>query len=227
MEQAQKNDDWLLKTYEEGSSTCRNYSNLTMRVRTLAQHVLVVGVAGLSVLMLDHRNKEELPYAILIVSFSLLVFSISLFLVDWHYQSAFSGIRNQLARMECEKGISGPWLAHLSIRTHLNDHIASYLPFLLLGALGCLGIWMGSADHYMLGNAAIGILIVVIISFVVFLLIASKNDRRIREEIKKSIGSKMLRGGLDPKIINKRFEQTNLNDDQSLDQDNSNGSDNV
>ena len=139
MEQAHKNDDWLFKAYEEGSSTCRNYSNLTMRVRTLAQHVLVVGVAGLSILMLDYQKDEELPYAILIVSFSLLVFSISLFLVDWHYQSAFTGIRNQLARMECEKGISGPWLAHLCIRTHLNDHIASYLPFLLLGFCGCLG----------------------------------------------------------------------------------------
>lgn len=227
MEQTHKNNDWLIKAYEEGSLTCRNYSNLTMRVRTLAQHVLVVGVAGLSVLMLDYQKEEELPYAILIVSFSLLIFSISLFLVDWHYQSAFTGIRNQLASIECEKGISGPWLAHLCIRTHLNDHVASYLPFLLLGALGCLGVWLGSAEHYMLGYVAIGILIVIITSFIAFLFIASKNDRRIQEELKTSIGFNKLQGGLDPTIFNKRFKHTNLADNQGQNQDTINENDNV
>ncbi len=208
MEEARRNDEWLIKTYEEGSVSCRNYSNLTMRVRTLAQHVLVVGVAGLAVLMVEfEKDEEQLPYAILMVSFSLLLFSISLFLVDWHYQSAFTGIRNQLAKMECENGISGPWLAHLCVRTHLNDHIASYLPFILLGILGGIGLWWGGVKHPGLAYVAFGVLGIVIILFVVFLIIASKNDKRIREELKKGMGSQTLRGGFDPGIINKRFKQ--------------------
>ena len=207
MEEASRNDEWLIKTYEEGSVSCRNYSNLTMRVRTLAQHVLVVGVAGLAVLMLDFQDKDDLSYAILFVSFSLLLFSISLFLVDWHYQSAFTGIRNQLAKMECENGISGPWLAHLCVRTHLNDHIASYLPFILLGVLGGIGLWFGGSAHPVLGKVAFGILMAVVVLFIIFLFIASKNDKRIREELKNCLGSKKLQGGFAPGIINRRFKQ--------------------
>lgn len=199
-----------MKAYEEGSVSCRNYSNLTMRVRTLAQHVLVVGVAGLSVLMVDfEKDEEQLPYAIIMVSISLLLFSISLFLVDWHYQSAFTGIRNQLAKIECENGISGPWLAHLCVRTHLNDHIASYLPFILLGILGGAGLWIGASDHPALGYIAFGAMVMVILLFILFLFIASKSDKRIREELRPCLGSEKLQGGFDPGIINKRFRQSN------------------
>lgn len=202
-----------MKAYEEGSLSCRNYSNLTMRVRTLAQHVLVVGVAGLSVLMVDFEKDEaQLPYAILMVSISLLLFSISLFLVDWHYQSAFTGIRNQLAKIECENGISGPWLAHLCVRTHLNDHIASYLPFILLGILGGAGLWFGASDHPELGYIAIGAMLLVILLFIIFLFIASKSDKRIRHELKQCLYSEKLQGGFEPRIINKRFKQRNSTD---------------
>lgn len=42
--------------YEQGSKACRNYSQLTMRVRTLSQQVLVVNVAGILVFLFGQET---------------------------------------------------------------------------------------------------------------------------------------------------------------------------
>jgi hypothetical protein len=130
--------------YSEGSEACRNYSRLTMRVRTLAQHVLIVYVIAISVAILSGKFGIEqgtnvyipilkgnvLMYAGLILG----LFSVSLALVDWHYQSAFTAIRDALREME--GNLYGPWKAHKRVRNSRNDFIASYVPFWILWGIG-------------------------------------------------------------------------------------------
>lgn len=137
--------DWELQSYREGSATCRNYSILTMQVRSLAQQILFIGVAGMATALSMPENTLGIGPAtiVLIGAIALLTVTASLSFVDWHYQSAFAAMRNYLALVEEKNGLSGPWLAHLKVRTGFKDHIASYVPFLLLILVGCLGLAFG------------------------------------------------------------------------------------
>ncbi len=134
------------RIYQEGSEACRNYSQLTMRVRTLALQVLGVMVVGAGAIF---STKEGLCHIFKILFSSgiiMVILAISFWYVDWHYQSAFTSIRNCLARLEHENGMDGPWKYHLQVRGGFNDHLASYLPFLFLILLGFLGIYLGMSD---------------------------------------------------------------------------------
>ena len=139
----ESNDRWQAELYKQGSEACRNYSQLTMRTRTLSQEVLLVSVVGLSA-VITKVDASAWPQIVLAAGIALLPFSVSLAFVDWHYQSAFSAIRNFLADIEVSHKQNGPWRAHLKERTHFKDHIASYGPFLLLSAIGCLAIMVGT-----------------------------------------------------------------------------------
>lgn len=131
--------------YRQGSEACRNYSKLTMRVRTLSQQILAVGVAGLGTALAKEGITPDIRAQIFIAAgVALVALSFSLLVVDWHYQTAFTGIRNSLAFMETRnRPFFGPWIAHFNTRTQFKDHIASYLPFHLLAIIGGMGIWRG------------------------------------------------------------------------------------
>ncbi len=74
--------------YEQGSEACRNYSRLTMQVRSLSQHVLIGAVIGLSVSTLKDGGDTSLDFIFLCGGIVLGCFNVALALVDWHYQSA-------------------------------------------------------------------------------------------------------------------------------------------
>lgn len=158
-------DKWALEAYGQGSDACRNYSQLTMQVRTLAQRVLLLSVAGLAVALLKSNNgggtpdgagveggpvsiveaTEALisgPYqsVVLAVGVALVVFAFSLSLIDWHYQSAFTAIRDSLAKFELERDLDGPWRAHAEVRKRPADHIATYAPFTTVALVGAAGV---------------------------------------------------------------------------------------
>ena len=183
---------WVERCYDQGSEACRNYSRLTMRVRTISQQVLILGVVGISVLEVDESLQDKYPYALLFVGIALIVFAISLALVDWHYQSAFSVIRNQLARIECENEVSGPWLGHLFVRTYKNDHFASYLPFVLLAWFGCIGLYFGHDKSWLV------ILFIVIVSSIWFafaILTGHMKDKENKKMLRQIVGNNQLAGG--------------------------------
>jgi hypothetical protein len=128
--------------YEAGSEACRNYSRLTLQTRTLSQQVLVAGTIGLAAAIAS-KEASDRPWIIFGSGVVLILFSVSLGFVDWHYQSAFTAIRNSLARIEHQQEFDGPWTAHLSARTEFKDHVASYMPFLLLFTMGCGAMGLG------------------------------------------------------------------------------------
>jgi hypothetical protein len=112
-----------------------------MQTRTLSQQIMAAAAVGLATAAATRGIDDTARVAIFLsVGIVLLAFAFSLLFVDWHYQSAFTAIRNALAFIESRQPVLGPWIAHLNARTHFNDHIASYLPFLLLAALGCASI---------------------------------------------------------------------------------------
>jgi hypothetical protein len=135
-------NEWRHALYREGSEACRNYSRLTMQTRTLSQQILVVGVVGLSAAVAS-KEAFRRPEIVLTGGLALVAFAVSLAFVDWHYQSAFTAIRNSLAEIEHELELMGPWRAHLAERTHVKDHVASYVPFILLCIIGCIGTLIG------------------------------------------------------------------------------------
>ncbi len=192
-----KKQEWEIKAYEEGSAACRNYSNLTMRTRTLSQHIMLISVgvfAGIYSEAIPINN--DIGPKLLIVGGSILCFfSISLRLIDWHYQSAFSAIRDSLAALECKNQIlkntdnlNSPWRSHLAVRTRFHDHIASYFPFLLLMAVGGSALYFG-ANELVEGNCLIYIVIVGIVATIITFFfrlayIATKKDNHTKDQIK-------------------------------------------
>lgn len=176
--------------YRQGSEACRNYSGLTMRVRTLSQQLLVIAVAGLATALANENIKpgEILHTQIFIAAgIALVGLSFSLLVVDWHYQSAFTAIRNSLAFMESRNyPFYGPWVAHFNTRTQFRDHIASYLPFHLLAIIGGMGIW-----HGLSGNLDLLVMIVAGVStvFIVPWWRAWSSHTAITQQLNETLGS--------------------------------------
>lgn len=186
-------DEWRMEFYKQGSEACRNYSNLTMRVRTLAEQILGVSVVGLAAYLKTGDSAELDDRVILAGGLTLVILAISLGFIDWHYQSAFSAIRDSLAKAEAERKLGGPWRAHLSVRTRLKDHVASYLPFILLGAVGCFvatyalgGIWLRGGFPFLLVLTGTG--------FLYLCQRAMKRDRGTEEEIKTILAAEAAKG---------------------------------
>lgn len=133
--------------YKEGSEACRNYSRLTMQVRTLSQQVLIGAAIALSVATLGVDPDSASPvvslgYVLLCGGLVLMGFGVALGLVDWHYQSAFTAIRDALAYME--GAVPGPWRAHKCVRVaKWNDFVASYFPFWALWFIGVVSFGVG------------------------------------------------------------------------------------
>lgn len=186
--QAPSPDTWEIESYKQGSEACRNYSNLTMRVRTLTQQIFGASVVGLAA-YLNTRKSPTLvfPDPVFIIGGITLVFlAVALGFVDWHYQTAFSAIRDSLAKAEARHNRKGPWpwRAHLSVRTNFKDHIASYLPFVLLGVVGFWGAlfgWFGNTPHtwrWMTLAFALAVFV-----FVVLCSRAKKRDRQTQGEV--------------------------------------------
>ena len=182
--------DWDIRVYTEGSEACRNYSRLTMKTRTLSQQVLILGVVGVGAAM-SKEGSVIPPEILLIVGIAFLLFSISLAFVDWHYQSAFTAIRNSLAVMEAKSHMEGPWRAHLGARTQLKDHVASYFPFLLLALASLCAIGYGVSHCGQINESANKIIcyseiafgILLILSFVVACKRAKKLDAKFKADI--------------------------------------------
>ncbi len=129
--------------YEQGAEACRNYSQLTSRARTFAQ---LIAAAAVTVPFATGLAPDQRHLVFQLGGAILCTVAVGLCLIDWHYQSAFTAIRNRLANMEAYHGCVGPWRAHLSVRTGVADHIASYIPFYLLALLGVAGIILGTDE---------------------------------------------------------------------------------
>lgn len=184
---------WERERYVQGSEACRNYSNLTMSVRTLAQQVSLAAAAGLAAALIGQERIEPFFSELMWVSgLVLTVFALSLFFVDWHYQSAFTAIRNHLATIEARHHLeevealdchAGPWTAHLDARTQFKDHLASYVPFLLIGDLGLAAALYGLHETpigvSLLGLAAVAVHML----FVVACRKASRDDRGFKGKL--------------------------------------------
>jgi hypothetical protein len=118
--------------YKEGSASLRNYSNLTMTVRTLAVHLFLGSAVALAVA--SSKNPPELPKYLLWGAACLALFSISLLCINWHFATAFNVIRNSMAALEREAEIptEGPWQGHQRVRGSWKDPLAYSAPFTAL-----------------------------------------------------------------------------------------------
>lgn len=131
-----------MRIYEDGSATCRNYSTLTMHVRTLSALVLAGG-SGALVLTVRELNADA-ARLIIFIGALLVTLTVTLVLTNWHYQSAFEVIRDKLAAMETEElHQSGPWCAHKGMRDAQNDLISSYGPFVIMAFAGTIAVAIG------------------------------------------------------------------------------------
>jgi len=147
--------------YDKGSEQCRQYSMLTMQVRTMAQHVLIGYAVGLGIVL--SRTTETTGSAVRAVVFLfssiLVLFAVVLWSLNHHYSHAFRRIRddvlvpleeavadNPLAQRNGPAGPSGPWSAHKRERdvrrvAHLSaSKIAWNLPFIALILAGVTGV---------------------------------------------------------------------------------------
>ncbi|HSL83679.1 MAG TPA: NAD(P)-dependent oxidoreductase [Thermoanaerobaculia bacterium] len=211
-------DDWERESYVQGSEACRNYSNLTMRVRTLAQQALLAAAAGLGAAVIGRENIEYFYDLMGVVGLLLVVFAVSLFFVDWHYQSAFTAIRNHLTTIEARHHVEeldrlechdGPWTAHLSVRTRFRDHVASYLPFLLIGEVGAVAAFYGLQNipfrAWVLGVVAIGGAMV----FIESCYLARRHDRGVQQRLQGIRGLVTNGPRSDPSVPSQRSKETN------------------
>lgn len=173
--------------YQEASATCRNYSMLTMRVRTISQSLLAVISLGIGTLyrsgfLNDDSQSDKFDWnAVLwVVGLIFVALAISLGLIDWHYQSAFSAIRDSLAKLEVQAKIDGPWRAHLRTRGRFEDQLASYFPFYFMAGTGIVVILDSQFSNWTYN------LLVILFCFGLFALQlrwARKRNRRVRMEI--------------------------------------------
>lgn len=133
--------DWLTRFYTEGSATCRNYSTLTMHVRTVAS---VVFAGGSGVLLYKEFSFKADPGVSLCAGLFMCTLAIMLALTGWHYQTAFEAIRNELDDMErVIPGSNGIWGAHKRMRDGQPDLLSSYGPYMILGTAGLLAAGYG------------------------------------------------------------------------------------
>lgn len=190
--------DWEVEVYRQGSDACRNYSGLTMRTRTLSQQILAVAVVGLATAAV---KGADVPGILLFGGVTLLAFAFSLLFVDWHYQSAFTAIRNTLASMESKRGMVGPWLCHLNARTHFNDHLASYSPFVALATLGCLSVWRGLAENaikpFSEGKSVWLIPLIAFTAILAFFLNRCRHAKKRDADMKKIVDAELRKHGLE------------------------------
>lgn len=183
---ATSNADWLLEQYHEGSAACRNYSKLTMQVRTLTVKLFLAGGAALAALLamtIGESDKNEMWANLLRGGGLVLQFAApALLLVCWHYQSAFEAIRDVLASIEHEAKPHGPWVFHLRVRSGIADLAATWLPFAVLWVTGWFS-WLSAPRECPRGWLYWGMWVSVICFATVCIWVAratylAKRDRR-------------------------------------------------
>ena len=145
---------WAEHMYQEGSAACRNYSRLTMHVRTVASVVLMGGAAA-SVFTHGLANGRTIG----LIGLFVWVLTLMLALTNWHFQKAFEAIRDKLAELEHDHAAHGVWCAHQKMRHKENDLISTYGPFVLLGMAGTLLAAFGLARQS--GSWAAGLAVAV------------------------------------------------------------------
>lgn len=139
--------------YRQGSECCRNYSNLTMRVRTLAQQVLLAYAVGVGLLLTRGKEIGALLFGAGII---LILFSSALWILNLHYSLSFTGIRNDCLRKleanvleavetdKTDKPIAvGPWEAHAHAQPAWVRVAAWHWPYLVLVFVGLLTMLLG------------------------------------------------------------------------------------
>lgn len=105
--------------YEQGSRCCQQYSELTMKSRTIAQHIMIAYAVGMGLLLSKVGEPNSAFYATLIFAgIILIVFGRVLAALNRHYSTAFESIRDDcLVKLEAvtlgeESKLLGPWQAH-------------------------------------------------------------------------------------------------------------------
>ena len=147
--------------YDKGSEQCRQYSQLTMQVRTMAQHVLMAYAVGLGIVLSRATESTAGPVRTIACLFSgiLVLFALVLWSLNHHYSHAFRRIRddvlvplegliadNPLIELNGPQGALGPWSAHQHERKDRRfmflsaSKLAWNLPFIALILAGLTGI---------------------------------------------------------------------------------------
>ncbi len=92
----------ISELYKQGSECCRTYSELTMKVRTLAQQIVIGYAVGLGIFLSRTSWPSVLLEAVLLGAGVLLVlFAAGLWALNQHYSKAFEAIRdNSLVPLE-------------------------------------------------------------------------------------------------------------------------------
>lgn len=161
--QAEEGEIPLEALYSEASQCCRLYSKLTMRVRTLAQQVVIAYAVGLGIfLSRSEWPPQLLQLALIGAGVILVLFALPLWALNQHYSSAFEGIRDGfLVPLESRRWphtaderslASGPWSAHARVRqgTGLRTRhtvltrLAWHGPYVALLVIGVFSILAGA-----------------------------------------------------------------------------------
>ncbi|MCR9243847.1 MAG: hypothetical protein NXI31_02365 [bacterium] len=141
--------------YAEASDACRNYSDLTLKSRTLGQQIMLGYSVAIGITLSRSAIKDPQLGTILVIGGCvLLALSIPLHAVTRHYANAFWAMRNWLAayerlRYEPTGGEAnfGPWHAHKTSREKrmFSDGWSTNLPFGALVALAIASIVAGAS----------------------------------------------------------------------------------
>jgi hypothetical protein len=132
--------------YEQGSKCCQQYSQLTMQIRTLAQHIMIAYAVGIGIFLSQRGPASPAPGLVLFgAGIILIVFAFVLCLLNLHHSMAFRAIRDNCL-IKLENGMAGPWKAHEGERTghSLSSKLAWYSPFGALVLIGFTSLWLGA-----------------------------------------------------------------------------------
>lgn len=143
-----------IELYKQGSKSCQLYSDITMRIRTLAQQVVIAYAAGLGVLATQLLGEPVLCGIVMIFSGAIAErFGENLRALNRHYSFAFEAIRDR-SLVPLEEAVElknetdvGPWTAH---KQHRADDTKTKMyawdgPFDTLRWFGIAGIVGGAA----------------------------------------------------------------------------------
>jgi hypothetical protein len=152
--------DW----YKYGSEACKQYSQLTMNIRTLAQQLVLAYAVGMGIVIskgpsgLPTTESSEFCPISVWAGAILIIFAFVLYVLNRHHSSAFRTIRDDcLRRLEGdERGEDhepiGPWAAHARARERWQElfkpgfNLAWDLPFYALLSIGIASVVLGSCD---------------------------------------------------------------------------------
>lgn len=159
------NDKLTIKDlYEQGSKCCQQYSQLTMQIRTLAQHIMIAYAVGIGIFLTQRTPSGPAPGLVFFgAGIILILFGSVLCLLNLHHSLAFRVIRDRclikleekfVGSLKLEKEILGPWQAHAVERSGhwLSSKFAWYSPFVALDLIGVTSLFLGA---YLTWNAYI------------------------------------------------------------------------